>query len=215
MARPFLNESFDLCPRYGSNFEQSYPVRHQQVNSGDSFSKLDWPFPLLRYELDFSNQGEAGFNYIRDLFDRSFGTFGGFRFRHRKDYSTNGYTLAPTALDQELLPAAVNPAPNRFQLVRWYGTVQLMGQSPLRLLRKIVSGSVVVAVDGVTQSGGYTVDHSTGIVEFTVAPSAGAVVTAGCYFDIPMRFESDLSGITYTTYNAISLSAVLVEILNP
>lgn len=46
-------------------------------------------------------------------------------------------------------------------------------------------------------------------------PQSAEAVTAGCYFDIPMRFDADLSGV-FTANGVLSVSGVgLVEILNP
>lgn len=46
-------------------------------------------------------------------------------------------------------------------------------------------------------------------------PQPAEPVTAGCYFDIPMRFDSDLAGV-FTANGVLSISGVgLVEILNP
>lgn len=46
-------------------------------------------------------------------------------------------------------------------------------------------------------------------------PQTGETVRAGCEFDIPCRFESDLSGIMHTNYDALSTTVTLVEWLNP
>lgn len=76
----------------------------------------------------------------------------------------------------------------------------------------------VVAISGTT----ITVDiNSTGFSAYTsggdVATIAilGETVLAGCYFDIPVRFETDLSGVTYSNLNMLSTVVSLVEILNP
>jgi uncharacterized protein (TIGR02217 family) len=46
-------------------------------------------------------------------------------------------------------------------------------------------------------------------------PQSGEAVTAGCYFDIPMRFDADLSGV-FVANGVLSVTGVgLVEILNP
>lgn len=46
-------------------------------------------------------------------------------------------------------------------------------------------------------------------------PQTAEAVTAGCYFDIPMRFDADLSGV-FVANGVLSVSGVgLIEILNP
>lgn len=296
MARPFLEETFDTCARYGTAFSEGYAVVNTVDAGGNSYGKLIHPYPMLRYELDFSNvQSAQARGDIIDLFHRSFGTFGGFRLRHHSDYSSNNFVDVPTAVDQAMVPATVSPSALRWQLARWYG-VQVMGQSPLRLIRKPVAGSVLVGIRSGTgqvfpQSAGWSVDALTGIVEFTnstrtitnivkgsttvvtvgsghtyvtgrnvvvsdvvgmteinglraeilsttsstitldinsntfsdyvsggqtnTAPQAGETPTAGFYFDIPVRFETDLSGVNFNNWDVISAAVNVVEILNP
>ena len=52
---------------------------------------------------------------------------------------------------------------------------------------------VRVAVGGVEQFSGWSVDAATGIVTFSSPPAMGAAVTAGFKFDVPVRFDSDLN----------------------
>ena len=42
---------------------------------------------------------------------------------------------------------------------------------------------------------GYTVDLTTGIVTFTVAPGAGVAVTSDYDFDVPVRFDTDMLSV--------------------
>ena len=62
-----------------------------------------------------------------------------------------------------------------------------------RAIAKPVDGTVVVAVAGSTLTYGleYSVDHQTGEVAIVTAPAAGAEVTAGYEFDVPVRFDTD------------------------
>lgn len=46
-------------------------------------------------------------------------------------------------------------------------------------------------------------------------PQTGETVRAGCEFDIPCRFENDLTGMTHTDYSLMATTVALVEWLNP
>lgn len=46
-------------------------------------------------------------------------------------------------------------------------------------------------------------------------PQTGEILTAGCEFDIPVRFETDLSGVAYSNLDVLSTVVTLVELLNP
>ena len=58
-----------------------------------------------------------------------------------------------------------------------------------------MAGTVLIAVAGASQIAGtaYTVDHATGVVTFLAGhiPAAGAAITAGFEFDVPVRFDTD------------------------
>ncbi len=46
-------------------------------------------------------------------------------------------------------------------------------------------------------------------------PQTGESVVAGCQYDIPVRFETDLDGVNYSNLDTLSSSISLIEILNP
>lgn len=87
------------------------------------------------------------------------------------------------------------------------------GMTQINGLRAVItartSGTITVAIN----STGFSNYTSGGTVN--TAPQSGESVTAGCLFDIPMRFDADLSG-TFTSYGILGVSGVgLSEILNP
>lgn len=207
MPRPFLEEQISLDARYGTSFSESYDVNNTESNGGD-YGQLLSPFPKLRYDLNFANCLRDDLaQELRDLYHRSAGTFGGFRVRHHVDFTTKNYTQTPTHTDQILIPVT----DKIFQLVRWYGPQNVLS-SPRRIIRKPVTGTVKVGVAGALVTTGFTIDHTKGLVTFASVPAGQ--VTAGCEYDIPMRFEADYSG-NYSTANAISANLNVVELLNP
>lgn len=207
MSRPFLDERISLDVRYGTSFTCAFTVTNTTDVGGNSYTKLHNPFPLLRYELNFANcQQESLAKELQDLYMRSGGTHGGFRVRHHAEFTTNNYTQAPSHADQQL----INLGDNKYQLVVWYGPSG--GATPRRLIRKPVSGTVKIGVSGSLVITGFAVDYATGIVTFASTP--GGAVTGGCEFDIPMRFDADLSG-AFSSYQIISSNLSVIEILNP
>jgi uncharacterized protein (TIGR02217 family) len=51
------------------------------------------------------------------------------------------------------------------------------------------------------------------VVTLTTAPAAGAGVTAGFEFDVPVRFDGDRIDVTLESFNAARVGAVaLVEV---
>ena len=81
----------------------------------------------------------------------------------------------------------------------------------LRALITAISGTTITVAINSTGFGAYT---SGGTVQTN--PLTGEAVTAGFEFDLPMRFDSDLSGLTFDTFDTLSTGGInLVELLNP
>ena len=83
-----------------------------------------------------------------------------------------------------------------------------------RLISKPVAGTVRVGVDGVeADSAAFEIDLTTGTVTFDSPPGAGAVVTAGFEFDVPVRFDADRIDVTLESFAAGRMAAVpLIEV---
>ncbi len=80
-----------------------------------------------------------------------------------------------------------------------------------RRITRPVAGSVSVAVDGVATSGFSVV--AGGWVVLDAAPAAGAVVSAGFAFDVPVRFAEDRLSVARATFLAgVAASVPLVEV---
>ncbi len=86
-----------------------------------------------------------------------------------------------------------------------------------RPIAKPVAGSVRVAVDGVEAAAltDFTVDATTGVVTFCLGifRRAGAAVTAGFLFDVPVRFDTDYLEVDLSAFAAGAIPKIpLVEI---
>ena len=87
----------------------------------------------------------------------------------------------------------------------------------VRMIAKPVAGSVRIAVAGREQAIGsaVSVDATTGLVRFAAGaiPVAGAQVTAGFLFHVPVRFDSDSISVDLAQFAAGRIPAIpLVEI---
>ena len=73
---------------------------------------------------------------------------------------------------------------------------------------------MTVAVDGTElDPGAFTLEAATGAVTLAAVPGAGAVVTAGFQFDVPVRFDSDRVDVTLESFEAVRIAALpLIEI---
>lgn len=211
MPLPFIEDRLSVEIGYGSSFSEAYSVDRHYDAGGNTYGRLIDPRPKCRCELIFQNRSfKFTLRQVIDLFHRSGGTFGGFRVKNYLDYSTNEYVKPPTAFDQHLRKTAT---PGVYQITRWFG--QPVETSTRRLIKKPVPGSVKIGINGVELTSGWSVDNATGLVTFSVLPLESDVLTAGCYYDIPMQFETDLTGLDITDVDMLSTSVSLIELLNP
>lgn len=122
----------------------------------------------------------------------------GFRFKDWSDYKVTGQVLGTG-----------NGTQTAFQLKKSYTSLVTVD----RTIKKPVSGTIQVYKDAVLQGSGYTVDITTGVITFTVAPANGVVVSATFEFDVPVRFDTDQIEINLESYGIGSWGNIpLVEL---
>ena len=97
-----------------------------------------------------------------------------------------------------------------FPLVKRYGSGSA---EQLRRITRPTPGSVLVSVDGLAVTSGWTLDPG-GIVRFTAPPAAGKAVCAGYLFDVPVRFAEDkleVSGAVFAAGEAPSVPVIEIR----
>ena len=123
---------------------------------------------------------------LLDFWEGRRGQLYSFPFRDFSDESSGAPNVAPAETDQTI--GTGDALEVEFQLTKTY---EPAGPLPwVRDITKPRTGSVVVALDGVPQASGWSVDRLTGVVTFSVAPGLGVAVQAGYMFDVPVRFVS-------------------------
>lgn len=157
-----------------------------QSASGAEQRNQRWSAALHVYDVAQSVRDVSDLETLMAFFHERRGRFHGFRFRDPLDNRSCAYGATPSATDQAIGIGDGTRA--TFQLRKRYGS----GFDPFdRAIRKPVANTVTVALDGVEQSSGWSVDPATGIVTFQSAPGDGVAVTAGFRFDLPVRFDTD------------------------
>jgi uncharacterized protein (TIGR02217 family) len=71
-----------------------------------------------------------------------------------------------------------------------------------------VDGVVRIALGGVEQLSGWSVDTTTGLVTFNTAPGAGVAIAAGFEFDVPVRFDTDALDVTLDLERLGSITSI-------
>jgi uncharacterized protein (TIGR02217 family) len=183
------------------------------VGSGREQRNARWAESKRRYDAGYGVKTIAALSTLIAFFEERRGRLYGFRWRDRADYKSCTPDAMPLASDQVI--GVGDGATASFQLVKLYGG----GYAPYaRTILKPVAGSVRVAVDDVesTSDIDFNVDAATGIVTFALGkiPAAGANVTAGFVFDVPVRFDTDYLEIDLSAFEAGAVPKIpLVEII--
>lgn len=143
------------------------------------------------------------------FFEARRGRLHGFRFRDPADFKSCIPSAQPDAGDQVI--GTGDGTRQTFPLTKAYGDGP---QAVARSIAKPVAGTVRVAVAGAALGpGAFAVDAATGLVTLTLAPAAGATVSAGFEFDTPVRFDIDRLDLTLEGFAAARITACpLVEV---
>jgi uncharacterized protein (TIGR02217 family) len=184
------------------------------LGSGREQRNARWARSRRRYEAGYGVKTLAVLSVVIAFFEERRGRLYGFRWRDRSDYTSGVPGASVTPLDQGIGQGdGTNAA---FQLIKTYGA----SFAPYaREILKPVQGTVRVAVAGVetTAANDFTVDATTGMVTFTPMsiPPAGAAITAGYLFDVPVRFDTDYLEIDLAAFEAGEIPKIpLIELLD-
>ena len=158
----------------------------------------DWADARLRFDAGPGVRSEDDIATLIAFFRARRGAARAFRFRDPFDSG---------AADESL--GIGDGTTTGFPLVKRYGDG---AAAQVRRITRPVAGSVRVSVGGVAVTDGWSLLDG-GIVSFVTAPAAGAEVTAGYLFDVPVRFEQDNLEVSRSTFLAGEAPSVpLIEV---
>ena len=187
------------------------PERRTQIvelASGEEERNASWANSRRRYDVAYGIRRADDLAAVVAFFEARNGRLHGFRFKDWADYKSGLPSQAISPTDQEI--GTGNGSLTEFALLKRYSSG---AQSWTRAIAKPVAGSVRVALGGVEQMSGWTVDTTTGVVTFDTAPAAGVAVTAGFAFDVPVRFDTDALDVTLDLERLGSITSIpLLEI---
>jgi uncharacterized protein (TIGR02217 family) len=167
--------------------------------NGHEERNTPWAQSRRRYDAGLGLRSLDDLETVIAFFEARQGMLHAFRWKDWVDYKSSRASQAVAATDQPLGQA--DGMATRFQLVKTYASG---GSSVTRQIRKPVAGTVQVAVDGaqLAAGSGWSLDATTGIVEFSTPPAAGAFISAGFEYDVPVRFDTDLIQVSMASFAA-------------
>lgn len=181
------------------------------LSTGFEKRNVNWSQARRQYGISLAGRTPAEIAEIVAFFHARQGRGYGFRFKDPSDWHSGANMIAtPAATDQQL--GTGTGSLTTFALVKRYVSGAI---THIRPITKPVAGTVLIALNGVNQATGWSVNTTTGIVTFTTAPANGVLVTAGFAFDVPVRFDTDtLTGTfetpLYQSFNDLSIVEVRV-----
>lgn len=189
----FADVAFPIPIGSDASVAPTYSTQVVTSASGHEFRNANWSSARLHFDAGPGIRSDEEMQSLLDFFRARRGSAQAFRFRDPFDHSSRGMTDAPEATDQRL--GVGDGTRVRFALVKSYG------ENEQRPITRPEAGSVRVAIDGVEQLSGWTLEDE-GHVVFDVAPASDTEITAGFLFDVPVRFAVDRLDINRASFLA-------------
>ena len=187
------------------------PERRTQIvelASGEEERNASWANSRRRYDVAYGIRRADDLAAVVAFFEARNGRLHGFRFKDWADHKSGLPSAAISPTNQEI--GTGNGSLTEFALLKRYSSG---AQSWTRGIAKPVAGTVRVALGGVEQISGWSIDTTTGVVTFDTAPAAGVAVTAGFAFDVPVRFDTDALDVRLDLERLGSITSIpLLEI---
>ncbi|MBW7057546.1 DUF2460 domain-containing protein [Paracoccus bogoriensis] len=187
------------------------PERRTQIvelANGEEERNSPWANSRRRYDAAYGIRRADDLAAVIAFFEARRGRLYGFRWKDWADHKSCLPSAQPGPVDQ--LIGQGDGTGTEFQLVKAYTSG---AQSWARIITKPVAATVTIALGGVAQPSGWSVDLLTGIVTFAAPPAPGVSVTAGFEFDVPVRFDTDELPVTLDIERLGSITSIpLVEI---
>jgi len=199
--------------QYGSQAGAGFSTIVQQTASGHEIRVARQAQAVHRMSLRTELRTAQDAKTLKAFALARRGSLHSFKIKDWSDYTSAGDgESAPTMLDQVIGTGDASTA--TFQLVKRY---EVTGPNPyVRTITLPIAGTVVAAINGIA-TGAFTLS-GTGQIVFSSAPGAGAIITAGFQFHVPVRFTLDVDRWTRLqadAFNVWSLPSLDVqEVLN-
>ena len=198
MVNGFHEVQFPPGISYGFSGGPEYSTDVVTTDSGYEQRNINWATARAKYTASFSAIPEAMKDTLLAFFRNRYGKAYGFRYKDWADYQGKGQYLGKG-----------DGTTTKFQLQKTY--VDHGGYGVVRKITKPGAGSVIVYVNSAMVS--FTVDTTTGSINFSQAPAQDAVITADFEFDVPVRFDSDYNPTSEKNWNVYGSDNIqIVEI---
>lgn len=204
----FHDVRFPLGVSFGATGGPEWRNEIVTLTSGMEKRNARWAHSRRHFDAGTGLRSLDDLKAVLAFFEARHGSLHSFRFRDPFDFSSAAGSAAPSPFDQQI--GTGDGASVKFQLIKRYETYD-------RPITRPVSGAVLIGVNGVRLAEGeaFTLDSATGNVTFMpdYRPAAGAVVTAGFLFDVPVRFDTDRLMASIASFQAGEIPSIpIIEV---
>lgn len=195
----FVETRFPADISFGSSGGPVFSTSVITTQGGFEQRNINWAEARAKYNVAHGVKNQTQLDALIAFFRSRQGKAHGFRFKDWTDYKAAAVGIGTG-----------NGSQTAFQLVKTYTSG---GVTYTRTVKKPVTGTVLIYLNGVLQGSGWSVNTATGVITFTGAPGSGVAVTADFEFDVPVRFDTDHLSASLDNYGAHSWNDVpLVEV---
>ncbi len=214
MAIPsYQDVLFPLRIAFGASITSERKVEVIALASGREQRNLRLARSRRTFDVGTGVRSLQDVRTVMDFYEARRGPTTSFRFRDPIDNSSRNDGAAIQASDQIL--GIGDGIEARFALIKRYG---LSENAYLRLVKRPVEGSLIVAVNGIQSNAtDFSFDAATGEIVFIQSkiPPLNAVVTTGFEFHVEVRFASEALSVNLTAFNAGEVPTIaLIEVLS-
>ncbi|MFW2543531.1 TIGR02217 family protein [Primorskyibacter sp. 2E107] len=170
-----------------------------QLTSGFEERNTPWAHSRRRYDAGLGLRSLDDVESLIAFFEARQGQIFGFRWKDWADYKSCKPSRQPEMGDQVI--GTGDGVTKTFQLIKTYRSGVGAYARPIT---KPVAGTVVAAVQDVEAREGvhFTLDVDAGLITFIEPPLAGAEISAGFEFDVPVRFDTDRINVSVASFRA-------------
>ena len=161
--------------------------------SGDIYSSEKWSTFRAEMRASYAPQTLEEIETTR-AFWYNVRSLHSFRVKDPTDYKSCSINDTPADTDQTI--GVGDGVATQFQLSKTY---TFGAESHTHAIYAPKTGTVLISFDDVSQASGWSVNASTGIITFTVAPTNGVIIKAGFEFDRKMKFEAEDISVQFIT----------------
>lgn len=175
--------------------------RTEVVTLANGFEERNspWAHSRRRYDAGLGLRSLDDVELLLAFFEARRGQLHGFRWKDWADFKSSAASRATDYNDQVI--GHGDGASVVFQLIKTYRA----GVNPYaRPVTKPVAGTVTLGLEGDLLREGvhFDLNVETGMVSLYEVPPAGAEITAGYEFDVPVRFDTDSIQVSVASFKA-------------